>query len=327
MAWNFAREELGTTIACSTVTLDGHEAQKLLQQPSASSSSSVLPSFSQQQQPTHSSFICSHFVKPPVDLLLCFPEEISICSVVVGHRVHTHCMQVVALEVCAAGAEHTRQQQQEEWTFLGNYADLHRFKENGIRFFHPNRSQRYMNEQQRSSLAAIPFSRSLRALHRVKKLRLTIKKTYQGKAVACAFLQVWGELSHRSSSTSKTLLSRLHQLSSSEQTNTSSIELQHSISSATRNNNDTIHDGEEEEEKELSRRAVTIATHKIPPCYIDPITCELMLHPVVLPSGHHIDASTRILLSFFLYLSLSTVLSPSLPLSLAVFLRNSLCLF
>lgn len=75
--WDFAQEVVGTTVTCSAATLDGHEAQRLLD-----------------ADKQHKEFICTNFTRPPVELHFTFPHEIEIHSIVINPRVRSHCAEV-----------------------------------------------------------------------------------------------------------------------------------------------------------------------------------------------------------------------------------------
>lgn len=99
LLWDFAQEVVGTTAQCSSTTVDGCEPGCLLRNRTIKRGGSTLTSsniFSSHNnnQNLSGSLMCTHFTRPPVEILLTFPHEIEIHSIVIQPHLRSHCVEV-----------------------------------------------------------------------------------------------------------------------------------------------------------------------------------------------------------------------------------------
>ncbi|ELR24434.1 Ubox domain containing protein [Acanthamoeba castellanii str. Neff] len=279
MEWNFATRELGAEIDCSAVAMDGHDVATLLLPHSATPGAQARG-----RGAAASSFICATFVRTPVHLTLTFPHEVNVACVVLRPKVSSQVVQVVSVEVAPFAAPGT----EDEWKYLGSYGDLHtkltppdHDSASAVLFYNPGFRGRALDWQDlppsRSpglpDRSRIRIDRSAYALAKVKKLKITIKKMEHSGYVGLAGLEVWGQ---PAASCDKATLTRVHTRLSALKPEPQPPRI-------------ALDRPPQPEWLEKLRR---IPADALPAHFLDPITCEAMQDPVLLPSGNAVDRTT-----------------------------------
>jgi len=139
-----------------------------------------------------------------------------------------------------------------------------------------------------------------RVLNNVRTLKIRINKTYQGKPVCLGRVEVWGDPS--SYICSDDVLNRVKlQFSQLVEDTTNAIVTKQAqpkklafkplplFSSMPPTTSDVSTNTTHNNNNNISN---ILQEYEIPAEYFDPITCELMQDPVVLPSGHIVDMAT-----------------------------------
>jgi len=93
--WDFAQTVAGTTAQCSAQTVDGHDPPCLLG--GRAQKRGAISSLMSAASAPRVSLVCTNFSRPPVEVVLSFPHEIEIHSIVLHPRVRAHCIEVFPL--------------------------------------------------------------------------------------------------------------------------------------------------------------------------------------------------------------------------------------
>lgn len=275
---NFARNKLKTKISTSSLCVDGHEVENLIED-------NIFNSF--QKKP----FMAEYYVKCPVTVVLCFPCLIDISAIVLGRRVslnhYTKSLDIFTAYLkpikqyktdatifpCNYSLDLTKDTAHGSFNFVGNFNE--RFHESNVSvivFQNQQHSILYQRENQDyASVSMKPLVSTRSCSH------LMIKITYASLPVI-KHLEVWGTVSCRNSSpvliAANKMLNMLNIVDKKNNTifNEINVNKKEGIAGSS-----TIHLNDEE---------------KIPDEFIDPITYDVMTYPLLLPSGKNIDKTT-----------------------------------
>ncbi len=291
MSVNFCHPELQPKISTSTVCSDGYGVDNLL----------TFNPF----RGGWKGFMAESFIKPPVDITIQFPINICIEKIILDPAVGRQ--KSSGFEIYSAMIP-ARQKNNDDtrkkpapiftrianavipWTSIGRNPCVLRFINTSYRSSFPDIS--HLSPQKHDVRGAGDVERFLRlaapgAVENVNNLTIRITKTYEGSVLVLRRLEVWGEPSTR--------IPRQAQLQALE-----------SIRKLFTKNDMTKREKVCAEQKKSSilvkddKSSKLSSTNHVdneegtecPDDFLDPITCQMMLLPVLLPSGHTIDRST-----------------------------------
>ena len=209
-------------------------------------------------------FLADALQRPPVDIYIRFPFNIDIKSISLGPSIGRH--RSTLIEFCV-----NHQKITDEYSWLIHPAQKSNLLP--IRQLHFTRIAQILNEdehvrrieisdqnneQSNDNTAKYRFG-SITHLINCSTIKLTIKRAYRLTSCALKYLQIWGVLSNSIPSEFKTKLEQILFPPPATPSLTPST---------------------------------SESTEEIPSDFLDALTCDLMLVPMLLPSGHLIDRST-----------------------------------
>ncbi|UJR15336.1 hypothetical protein I4U23_002285 [Adineta vaga] len=211
-------------------------------------------------------FLADSLQRPPVDIYIRFPFNIDIKHIYLGPSLGHH--RSTLIEFCV---NHQRMEEKTSWLIdSSNKSNLINSRQ--LTFYRiaqilneDETIQRieiydHDNEQTNSNTSKYRFSANTHLIN-CSSIKITIKRTWRVSSCALKYLQIWGSLSNSIPTEFKTKLQEL----------LFPTPVQPSAS------NDSISSKVSEE---------------IPSDFLDSLTSDLMLIPMLLPSGHLIDRTT-----------------------------------
>ncbi len=281
---NFCRSEFGTTVSSDKVTVDGYEAVNLV------TTSNFLPK----------GFLVENFVRSPANLTFEFPCNIEIDRIVIHGVVGSQ--QSCGYEIFTNSKPRTGEQllnQQKDdpkkSAIIDNKADsrvytsVGKFNELGAETFtfrYPNFKPRVpfskltcMDSRQFCSskhVEAVLRSKSSHHLTSVSSLTIRVNRVVPGCVAAIRWVEIWGQPAR---AIREPVIQKIVEIQ--KQFNISKFCREGTLSSTCRN-------------EQLSTQSLNIDENivKVPEEFKDAITFEIMMIPVLLPSGHSVDQST-----------------------------------
>ena len=257
---DFCSAGLCQSITTSSATSDSFEPENLL-------------------SPTGGGFLAAGFVRPPVTITLQFCCPVSLRQIRLGLRLRQQLTTGLQLLVAAPGSD--------VWQPAGSLWERHgQDPPDEVSFVNRAAGGRSGAGPVSAGLSVPLSCRDRLALRRVARLQVKLTRARGPSALCLSSLQVWAVSAEPNHPAFRAVLSQR----------------------ATRRRNDRETAGSTSEASESShpppapqrqsraeaaRAAVDRTGGPTPPEeFIDPITCEVMLLPMVLPSGHTVDQST-----------------------------------
>ncbi|XP_052772755.1 RING finger protein 37-like [Mya arenaria] len=310
MLINFCHHSVGTLIKADKVCFDGNEVTNLV--------SDDL--FAKQR-----GYISDHFVRPPVNITLQFPCNISICRIiidpVVGQQKSCELKLFTATKVV-----------RESWLYgcqlkcvntdglLFNFAGSASQNEPLITCFE-NKLFRLKGKLAHPD-KCFPYNVNLNSrkpggLTNVGHLTICIQRTKGSKAAAIKTLEVWGIPSNSVPRNIQQQLVTVYTKALSKNNKTG-----HPEATVTDNDKTPSDKASDDGLSELSKVSTSLELNgiEIPEEFLDSLTLEIMTVPILLPSGKNIDQLT---LDKFVNIEASWGRSPSDPFTALPFTANS----
>ncbi|GAB6031569.1 RING finger protein 37 [Chamberlinius hualienensis] len=266
-------ESLGTTVISSQVTSDGFEVSNLI---------------SSNPKSKQAGFIAERFIKPPVDIVFTFPCEIQLNYIHLLTCVGSQ--KSVGIDI-SSYAQLTKNERNAcdnnslEEIFLGK-CFISNEADNQMVLF----NRLFINRPPFDSLnsASVPecgISRTMRlsqavGVNRVIKLKIRLWKTANG-SLPCLGKVVINGIPNRYAN--KQTIERLLALAKRNLGITDAVDDQPVASTSNNASTSSITN------KSCEGLKLKVG---IPDDFLDPITCEIMSYPVVLPSGNVVDQTT-----------------------------------
>ncbi|CAF1341314.1 unnamed protein product [Adineta steineri] len=211
-------------------------------------------------------FLADSLQRPPVDIYIRFPFNINIKHIYLGPSIGHHRSTLIELNV-----SHQRIDEKTSWldnplnkSNIINIKQLifHRIAQILDENDSTQRIEIYDHDNEQSNMNTTKYRFSSNThLTNCSTIKITIKRTWRLSSCALKYLQIWGVLSN-------TIPNELQ------------IKLQQIISP-------TSNKSESNDDKNPSE-----IIHEIPSEFLDSLTFDLMLIPMLLPSGHLIDRTT-----------------------------------
>ncbi|XP_005099435.1 RING finger protein 37 [Aplysia californica] len=287
---DFSLGVLGTTVSSDKVSTDGHEPSNLI---------------STDLRLKRTGFMTEHFIKPPVNITFIFPCHISIHQVTAYPSIGQQ--QSLQFEIFAAAKPISKAMREgkkldkvlnnpssvrsETPPFFYNLAKMSVSNSAQMCFYNPNSNA---NVQHQSSNIPLPASFENKAVLRHSKKELLtacshlcvrITQTRSGSTACLSNIAIWGVPSHSLSNVIRAQIQNKYNSIFSSSTKCGA--------SASGNN------GQTSDVKQLKSNPHSVdaqATNSqeldIPEDFVDPITCEVMAVPMLLPSGKNVDMGT-----------------------------------
>ena len=253
---DFCSDGLCQSITASSATSDGFEAENLLSS-------------------TGKGFLAAGFVRPPVSLTLEFCCPLVLYQVRLGLRLSQQHTTGLQLLVASPGSD--------DWQPAGHLWEQHgQPPPDQVTFVNGSVASARGSLGPPPGALRLPLTscRDRAALRRVARLRVTLKRARGPSALCLSSLQVWAAAAEPRHAALRAVLRRraAATLTAGPAPRTSSSEPPPAP--------------QPESRAEAARAALERAGPTPPDEFIDPITCEVMLLPMVLPSGHTVDRST-----------------------------------
>ena len=287
MSVNFCRKEFQPKISTSTVCADGYGVDNLIN----------FNPF----RGGWKGFMAESFIKPPVDIIIEFPINICIEKIVLDPSVGRQ--KSSGFEIYSATVEQGERKDSKKpepiSTRIGNAFVPWSSASQGtcmVRFINTSYRSRFpdilrLSPQKQDVGGQDDVERFLRmaspgAVVNMNRLTIRISRSYGGSVVALRRVEVWGEPSMRISKERQLwALEIICKLYSKQDT---VPQRQKASSSGDRTSSKS------------SSNSLPLGCHgksaedanECPEDFLDPITCQMMILPVLLPSGHTIDRST-----------------------------------
>ncbi|KAJ8025742.1 RING finger protein 37 [Holothuria leucospilota] len=271
MSINLCNTVFGVKVTSSSISREGWEPEKLLESNYSS----------------RSGFMAERFMKPPVDVTFSFPFKIEIKEVFIdpvvgsqisnGFEIYTACCMDstkddadLFFQTIGKSAWHCPN--------LSIYHFVnHRYRKRFKELEDTHKDSWICNSSSESSFPLRhQFSHFLRE---VSHLRVKITKTSGGSIPSIRRINIQGQLSHTcKKSEIEDFLNKVAALGKNNETRSIIQQIsKRPTTSAT---------------KMERKEAFDHMQESLPEEFVDPLTCNLMTMPVVLPSGHTIDQST-----------------------------------
>ena len=280
--FNFFIQEFGAKVTCSKPSVDGYELCNLFTNINQSVGNVVL-------QPK--GFLVESFIKPPINIVIELPFLVNLDRVMVNGKIGQQ--RSTGLELLTFSQDPNQVKDIDSSIFTqvgrGNSSVLSVFCFVNRRF---QASNLYSNtEPMKSAFESLDNKEivTVEVRHRnhklsfVSHLMLRITSVSGGSTCAVRALEVWGEPSNwASEKTVATFMKCFNSVTNSQNSasKTTSIS-EESLSDSCNNessNSGSIHSNKDRE--------------VIPQEFLDPLTQEILVLPMLLPSGHVIDQST-----------------------------------
>ncbi|KAL7293462.1 hypothetical protein TKK_0013221 [Trichogramma kaykai] len=253
MLLNFCDPCLRTDVTCSTVSSDGYEATNLVNN-------------------SNKGFLAYSAIKPPVHL-----EFVFICNIQLSHVViypQVGAQRSVGFQLSVKSSNSNQQ------SFLDVSSAYIKKDEAGVFFY---RSDLGFEEAMVPSNFSQRYMKRLPVLNYVNALRLSIVKT-DNSVPALGEIQIWGKVSPKCSKDISMGIMSLWM-------NRNDNQLPTPLPNESNSSQVIINQSSEHSESQKSE-PIPDDSLDIPDDFLDPITCEIMTQPVVLPSGKIIDQKT-----------------------------------
>ncbi|XP_072032767.1 RING finger protein 37-like [Amphiura filiformis] len=289
MSVNFCRPELQPKISTSTVCSDGYGVNNLL----------TYNPF----RGGWKGFMAESFIKPPVDITIEFPINICIEKIVLDPMVgsqkssgfEVYSATIPAKQQCSDDAKKKPAQIFTRianafvpWASIGQNPCVVRFINTSYRSSFPDISR--LSPQQQDVKGSGDVERFLRlaspgAVHNLNHLTIRITHTYGGSILVLRRLEVWGEPSMR--------IPRHSQLWALEIIQSLFVKKDVSRTDNGGSSSNSIKSNQNSEKLLASSNHIADKdVNECPEDFLDPITYQMMMLPVLLPSGHTVDRST-----------------------------------
>lgn len=249
---NICDENLGTKISCSQVCHDDYDVNNLI-------------AFHDKQFRLKRGFMADSFVKPPIDVIINLPVLFEVSHIVLQTRIgaqKTSCLEIFSCLTVAS-----KDKQNDDYSSVAkiiseNVDNVCVFNE----WYSQYRNLTLINDLE-SKFQYIIRRRSRMCV--ASSIKLQIKNTLNGSVPALNKIEIWG---YPEKSCPKEYVEKLLKV--------------------LRTPNRTCDSQIEKKAKVADVEPNTVNHEKMPSEFLDPISCELMTLPVILPSGHTIDRST-----------------------------------
>lgn len=274
MSINFCQEHHSPVISSSHVCRDGYDVHNLI---------------AINQAIKKNGFWAEYFIRPPVDILIKFPIPIEISHILLGVKIGEN--QTTGLEIWSQYlSANNHCNTEEKFELIGKRFNI---TESYLLFINNQYSPRkHFSKLPKnilsSNIVTYRFNAKFYAnLSSVNSLRISLIKVLRSDSPVLSKLEVWGQpaRSCQESIVLSVLEAEQNYLPSSSTTSS--------------NNKDQFckTDSQDLENQNLTEIVDNYSFDDdddldIPSEFIDPITCEIMTLPVVLPSGHTVDQST-----------------------------------
>ena len=261
---DFCSQGLCHSITSSSATSDGFEAENLL-------------------SPTGGGFLAAGFVRPPVSIILQFCCPVSLCHIRLGLRMRQQ--HTTGLQLLVASPE------SDVWQPAGSLWEKHgQPPPDEVSFVNGAATAGRGGISPPPATLCLPLRcRDRLALRRVDRLRVTLSRARGPSALCLSSLRVWAVPAEPSHPALRAVLSQRATKRGSDVATTGSTSVPPIPAAAERQPKLPL----QKSRAEAVLAAIERPWRPTPPEeFIDPITCEVMLLPMVLPSGHTVDQST-----------------------------------
>ncbi|XP_076372292.1 RING finger protein 37 isoform X2 [Tachypleus tridentatus] len=270
MSLNFCKVEYNCHIQCDQVSADGYEVDNLI---------------SLDANKRQKGFRAEYFIKPPVNITVTFPVCLEVSHILLGTQVGSQ--QTTGIEVYSQYSKSNEKDSTDRFDIIGKCFNISNSR---LGFY----NHYYCPRELVRGTSLPDFSRNsdifyrfrtkfIGSINSVRRIRLRIMRTLSSTVPALSFLEVWGQPSR--GCTKEAVKSFLDlQLKAYNNTKQKSMRLEQSIDCGSGSSAETS------KSHSPCKHSVEIA--HVPEEFIDPISCEIMSLPVLLPSGHTIDQST-----------------------------------
>ncbi|XP_071506507.1 RING finger protein 37-like [Diadema antillarum] len=306
MAVNFCNPAYGITVAASSVSADGYEPQNLLKPGMFG---------------LWKGFLAEHFIKPPLNITFALPFDIDIHSIAINPSVGSH--RSSGIEIFSArvlqGSDSCEKSDSKTGNSVnsgnarnktGSSVDSAIFTNIGKVYCQDSSPHimQFVNRRYRSlyedSLPVPPcgndadnvLRRDLKCgqawhVNRINHLVIRITRVQGGSVPALKKVEIWGQ---PSPSCGKIVINKI--LSTAKQLRLLAVPRQPNFQSPREtSSSEKSAIGKPQSGQSVERQASNAVNGSSPECpeeFFDPITCEVMVIPILLPSGHTVDKDT-----------------------------------